>query len=135
MMTLKIQPWLMHWPSLRNNIRKRTSACLSWKSSFLYGSFHNFWNSSSLTHRKELLLIIFVFDINCELTAGHKYVHFSSPSGIAPGGCFPRARPQPPCPGKGYVDVVRKERFYSAFLKYLRLRLLVSLSSMRPRRK
>jgi len=53
------------------------------------------------------------------------------PSGIDPGGCFhfitvqgrhlfkktaftvstlPRARPQPPCPGKGYVDVVRKER-------------------------
>src|SRR5699024_2827903 len=28
-------------------------------------------------------------------TARHKYVHFS-PSGIAPGGCFPRARPQPP---------------------------------------
>ena len=25
--------------------------------------------------------------------------------------CFPRARLQPPCPGKGYVDVVRKERF------------------------
>src|SRR5699024_10951885 len=25
--------------------------------------------------------------------------------------CFPRARLQPPCPGKGYADVVRKGRF------------------------
>src|SRR5699024_10577028 len=39
---------------------------------------------------------MFVVDVNCEVTAGHKYVHFSSPSGIAPGGCFPRARLQPP---------------------------------------
>src|SRR5699024_12599017 len=39
---------------------------------------------------------MFVVDANCEVTAGHKYVHFSSPSGIAPGGCFPRARLQPP---------------------------------------
>jgi len=27
------------------------------------------------------------------------------------GGCFPRARLQPPCPGKGYANVVRKGRF------------------------
>src|SRR5690625_3814566 len=46
-------------------------------------------------HRKKCCLKSFVVDVNCELTAGHKYVHFS-PSGIAPGGCFPRARPQPP---------------------------------------
>src|SRR5699024_5483971 len=28
--------------------------------------------------------------------------------------CFPRARLQPPCPGNGYVDVVRTERLRSA---------------------
>src|SRR5690625_6394956 len=54
-----------------------------------------FWDCVYSAHRKDLLLLIFVVDINCEVTAGHKYVHFS-PSGIAPGGCFPRARPQPP---------------------------------------
>jgi len=31
--------------------------------------------------------------------------------------CFPRERLQPPCPGKGYVDVVRKERFCRPALK------------------
>src|SRR5699024_2482397 len=45
---------------------------------------------------KSCYLQSFVVDINCDVTAGHKYVHSSSPSGIAPGGCFPRARPQPP---------------------------------------
>src|SRR5699024_3357123 len=64
-----------------------------------------FWKRTDLKYKA-----LFVVDINCEVTAGHKYVHFS-PSGIAPGGCFPRARPQPPCPGKGYADVVRKGRF------------------------
>src|SRR5699024_11195233 len=81
------------------------------------GSFRKFWDYSLLVPSKRLLLLSFVVDINCEVTAGHKYVHFSSPSGIAPGGCFhfitvqsrhlfkkttftvstlPRARPQPP---------------------------------------
>jgi len=39
--------------------------------------------------------------INCDICAGL----FS-----AADRCFPRARLQSPCPGKGYVDVVRKER-------------------------
>jgi len=39
--------------------------------------------------------------INCEVSA-----LFS-----ATDRCFPRARLQPPCPGKGYADVVRKGRF------------------------
>src|SRR5699024_4872118 len=87
---------------------------------FYYGSYLKVWDwdCALLVPSKTIALTwpiekIAVFDtkfINCDVTAGHKYVHFSS-SGIAPGGCFPRARPPPPCPGKGYVDVVRKERF------------------------
>ena|SRR5699024_2057164 len=52
------------------------------------------------SHRKELLS--FVVDVKCEVSARL----FS-----AADRCFPRARLQPPCPGKGYVDVVCKERF------------------------
>src|SRR5699024_12185977 len=52
-----------------------------------------------------------VVDINCDVCARV----FS-----AADRCFPRARLQPPCPGKGYVDVVRKERLYSTLLKVLR---------------
>src|SRR5699024_6296947 len=32
--------------------------------------------------------------------------------------CFPRERLKPPCPKKGYADVVRKGRFYSAIIHH-----------------
>src|SRR5699024_12120954 len=80
---------------------------------FNEGSFRKYWDwdcAYMLAPPKRFVAFNLVVDVNCEVTAGHKYVHFS-PSGIAPGGCFPRARLQPPCPGKGYADVVRKGRF------------------------
>src|SRR5699024_4352451 len=53
-------------------------------------------------------ITFFAVDVNCEVCVGL----FS-----AADRCFPRARLQPLCPGKGYVDVVRKERFWSTFLR------------------
>src|SRR5699024_12275695 len=70
----------------------------------------------SSAHGRQLLLIYLVVDINCELTAGHKYVQFS-PSGIDPGGCFPRARPQPSCPGEGMSTLFAKNGFSRPSLK------------------
>src|SRR5699024_10741840 len=49
-----------------------------------------------------LLQLTLVVEIYCDVCG----VLFS-----AADRCFPRARLKPPCPGKGYVDVVRKERF------------------------
>src|SRR5690625_1762120 len=51
-------------------------------------SFRKFWDSGDYSsHRKELLLLILVVDINCHVCAGM----FS-----AADRCFPRARLQPP---------------------------------------
>src|SRR5699024_12718168 len=40
---------------------------------------------------------------------------------------FPWAANEPPCPGKGYVDVARKGRFSSAFIFYALRGLIAAL--------
>src|SRR5699024_10702942 len=77
--------WLNKYP-----FQSRFTVLLNSKPAFLKVLLVNF------------LLLIVVFDVNCGIGAG-----FCSAADC----CFPRARIQPPCPGKGYAGVVRKERF------------------------
>src|SRR5699024_1777461 len=56
--------------------------------------------------RKELLLLILVIELNCDM----RYRFGNTLR-------FPRVTREPPCPDKGYVDVVCKDRFSSTFLR------------------